>query len=219
MSAFIALIKRDLSLALKSGGVGLGIIFYLCLVILFPFGIGPNMKTLSLVSPAIIWAGPLLSIVLGIDKIFQPDIDDGSFDLYRLSPLSLEMVVLAKAIAFWIAYAMPLILISPLFAMMLGMESQMIIGCIVSLFIGSPALIFIGTLCAALTTRLRRAGLLITVLAIPLLIPTLIFGVSSARGFNATASQSHMPLLLLAALSIFFALICCFSATRILQVK
>jgi len=185
MSAFTALIKRDLSLAVHGGaGVGIGLIFYLCLVILFPFGVGPNMKTLGLISPAIIWAGPLLSILLGLEKLFQPDVDDGTFDLYQLSPLPLEMIILAKAISFWITFALPLILISPLFAMMLGMSPPLIWGCIISLLIGSPALVFIGMLCAALTVRLKRAGLLMTVLAVPLLVPTLIFGVSAARYFG-----------------------------------
>jgi len=105
MSAFTALIKRDLSLAVHGGaGVGIGLIFYLCLVILFPFGVGPNMKTLGLISPAIIWAGPLLSILLGLEKLFQPDVDDGTFDLYQLSPLPLEMIILAKAISFSICH-------------------------------------------------------------------------------------------------------------------
>ena len=97
MRQLVALVKRDLSLAYQSGsGPVLGLIFYLCLVILFPFGVGPNMNTLSLISPAIIWAGPVLSILLGVEKVFQPDFDDGSFDVYRLSGIPLEMIVLTK---------------------------------------------------------------------------------------------------------------------------
>ena len=218
MSAFTALIKRDLSLALSSGaGIGIGLIFYLCLVILFPFGVGPNMKTLSLIGPAVIWAGPLLSILLGLEKIFQPDVDDGTFELYQLGPLSLEMVVLAKASAFWLAFALPLILISPLFAMMLGMEPPVIIGCVISLIIGSPALVFIGTLCAALTVKLRRAGLLVSILAIPFLVPTLIFGVTAARGISNSAVPLTAPLYLLTALSIFSVILSCFVSAQILR--
>ena len=218
MKAFTALIRRDLSLAFQSGaGLGMGLIFYLCLVILFPFGVGPNIKTLSLIRPAIIWAGPLLSILLGIEKMFLPDKDDGSLDLYRLSALPLEMIVLAKAAAFWLAYAVPLIAISPLFAMMLGLEAQMIIGCVISLIIGSPALVFLGTLCAALTLRLKRAGLLITVLAVPFLVPTLIFGVTAARNFGSATASSSAPFYILGALSIFSVLICTLTSAHILK--
>jgi len=154
MSALLALFRREIALAYGRGagaGVTLGLVFYLCLVILFPFGVGPNMKSLSLISPAIIWAGPLLSILLGVEKIFQPDADDGSLDLYRLSPEPLEAIILTKAGAFWCTSAVPLIAVSPLFAMMLGMEGKVMIGSLIALFIGSPALVFFGTLCAALT--------------------------------------------------------------------
>ena len=217
-AAFIALIKRELSLAMSGGaGLGIGLIFYLCLVILFPFGVGPNMKTLSLIGPAVIWAGPLLSILLGLEKLFQPDVDDGTFDLYRLGPLPLEAVVLAKAAAFWLAFALPLILISPLFAMMLGMEARVIIGCVISLMIGTPALVFIGSLCAALTVKLRRAGLLVSILAIPLLVPTLIFGVTAARGFGDNTTPLAAPLYLLAALSIFSVILSCTVSAKILR--
>ena len=218
MSAFIALIKRDLSLAVHSGaGIGIGLVFYLCLVILFPFGVGPNMKTLGLISPAIIWAGPLLSILLGLEKLFQPDVDDGTFDLYQLSSTPLEMIILAKIISFWLAFALPLILISPLFAMMLGMSPPMIWGCIISLMIGSPALVFMGALCAALTVRLKRAGLLMTVIAMPLLVPVLIFGVSTARNFGEGGAQTLVPLYLLTALSILSVILSCFVSARILR--
>lgn len=218
MTALWALFRRELNLAYGRGvSVGQGLVFYLCLVILFPFGVGPNMNMLSLVSPAIIWAGPLLSILLGVEKIFQPDVDDGSFDLYRLSSQPLEMIILIKAAAFWTASALPLIAVSPLFAMMLGMEGPVIWGCLVGLLIGSPALVCFGTLCAALTVTLKRAGLLIVILAVPFLIPVLIFGVTVSRGFASASTPIAAPLYILAALSIFSALLCSLAGARILK--
>jgi len=220
MSALWALFRREIALAYGRGagaGVTLGLVFYLCLVILFPFGVGPNMKSLSLVSPAIIWAGPLLSILLGVEKIFQPDADDGSLDLYRLSPETLEAIILTKAGAFWCTSAVPLIAVSPLFAMMLGMEGKVMIGSLIALFIGSPALVFFGTLCAALTVKLRRAGLLIVILAVPFLVPVLIFGVSASRGFASATTPIATPLYILAALSIFSGILCSVAGARILK--
>lgn len=220
MSALWALFRRDIALAYGRGagaGVALGLVFYLCLVILFPFGVGPNMKTLSLMSPAIIWAGPLLSILLGVEKLFQPDADDGSLDLYRLSSQPFEAIILTKAAAFWCASALPLIAVSPLFAMMLGMEGAVILGCVIALLIGSPALVFFGALCAALTVSLKRAGLLIVILAVPFLVPVLIFGVSASRGFGPGAAPIAMPLYILAALSLFSAVLYGVAGARILK--
>ncbi len=218
MTALWALFRRELSLAFGRGAsVGLGLVFYLCLVILFPFGVGPNINQLSLISPAIIWAGPLLSILLGVEKLFQPDMDDGSLDLYRLSAQPLEMIIFTKAAAFWTAAALPLIAVSPLFAMMLGMEGAVIMGCLLGLFIGSPALVFFGTLCAALTVKLKRSGVLIVVLAVPFLVPVLIFGVTASRGFASATDPVAAPLYILAALSIFSAILCSFAGARILK--
>jgi len=218
MRPLMALVKRDLALAYQSGsGPVLGIIFYLCLVILFPFGVGPNMSTLSLISPAIIWAGPVLSILLGVEKVFQPDFDDGSFDVYRLSGIPLEMIVLTKAFTFWIAAALPLIAISPFFAMLLGMEGAVMLGCLLSLLIGSPALVFFGTFCAAITVKLKRAGLLIVILAVPFLVPVLIFGVSASRNFAANVSLVSASFYYLAALSVFSGLLCCLAGARALK--
>jgi heme exporter protein B len=210
--------KRDLALAYQSGsGPVLGLVFYLCLVILFPFGIGPNMKTLSLVSPAIIWAGPLLSILLGVEKVFQPDVDDGSFDIYRLSAVPLEIIILTKAVTFWIAAALPLIALSPFFAMLLAMESDVILGSLLALLIGSPALVFFGVFCAALTVKLKRAGLLIVILAVPFLVPVMIFGVSASRNLSANGPLSAASFYYLAALSIFSGLLCCLAGARALK--
>jgi len=218
MSAFIALIKRDLALAYQSGsGPVLGLVFYLCLVILFPFGVGPNMNILSLVSPAIIWAGPLLSILLGVEKVFQPDVDDGSFDIYRLSPIPLEAIILTKAFTFWVAAALPLIAVSPFFAMLLGMDGEVMLGCLIALLIGSPALVFFGVFCAALTVKLKRAGLLIVILAVPFLVPVMIFGVSASRNLAANTELSSASFYYLAALSVFSGVLCCFAGARALK--
>lgn len=218
MTYFAVILKRDISLALRNGAsLALGPIFYLCLVILFPFGVGPNMKTLSLISPAVIWAGPLLATLIGLESLFQPDKNDGSLDLYRLSGHSFEGIIMAKATAFWIVYVLPLIIISPLFGMMLGMEGKIIIGSLIALIIGSPALIFFGTLCAALTLHLKRAGLMMIILAIPLLVPTLIFGVTASTGLAASTTPFTAPLMILGALSIFSGCLCAVAGAYILK--
>ena len=218
MTSFIVLFKREISLALRHGtSLALGPIFYLCLVILFPFGVGPNMKTLSLISPAVIWAGPLLATLIGLETLFQPDKDDGTLDLYRLSAHVFEGVILAKATAFWTVYVLPLIIISPLFGMMLGMDSSVIFGSVIALIIGSPALVFFGTLCAALTLHLKRAGMMIIILAVPLLVPTLIFGVTASIGFASSTTPFTAPLMILGAISLFSACLCVVAGARILR--
>ena len=218
MRYFIALYKRDISLTLRNGAsLALGPIFYLCLIILFPFGVGPNMKNLSLISPAVIWAGPLLATLIGLETVLQPDKDDGSLDLYKLSGHAFEGIILAKAAAFWTVYVLPLIFISPLFAMMLGMEGPVIIGSVTALMIGSPALVFFGTLCAALTLHLKRAGLMIVILAVPLLVPTLIFGVTASTGLVSPTTPFTSPLMILGAISIFSGCLCAVVGARILR--
>lgn len=218
MKYFLTLFKREISLSLRNGAsLALGPFFYLCLVILFPFGVGPNMKTLSLVSPAVIWAGPLLATLIGLETLFQPDKDDGSLDIYKSSGHAFEGIILTKASAFWVVYVLPLIIMSPLLGMMMGMESPVIIGSIVALIIGSPALVFFGTLCAALTLHLKRAGMMIVILAVPLLVPTLIFGVTASKGLAASTTPFSAPLMILGAVSIFSACLCAIAGARILR--
>ncbi len=179
--SLVALFRRDLALARRIGGGGVtGIMFFLCLVTVVPFAIGPDLNLLSRIGPAILWIAALLSTLLGLDRLFGGDHEDGSLDLLRMSGVPLELVVATKCLAHWCATGLPLVLVSPLFGLMLALDGPALGGVAASLFVGTPALTCLGAVGAALTVSLRRGGLLLSVLVIPLAIPVLIFGVSDS---------------------------------------
>ena len=218
MISFLALLGREISISLSRGAsLGIGAAFYLSLVILFPFGIGPDPKTLEIVGPAVLWTGPLLAILLGVEKLFQPDIEDGTLDIYRMSHLPVYGVVLAKSLATWLTAALPLILLSPLFGMMLAMDGAAIMGCVVALFVGSPALVFFAVFCGALTAQIPRAGMLTTIIAVPFLIPSLIFGVSASVAFADETATISAPISVLLALSLLSSVLCTWGGSVILR--
>ena len=159
MKSGTALLIRELQLAFgKGANVGLGLVFFLALVILFPFGLGPDLNALSKVGPAVLWAGPLLSILLGLERLFQTDEEDGTLDIYRMSHAPFEMVVFIKAFGHWISGALPLVAAAPFLGFMLAMDGRDIVGCILCLLVGTPALVFFGALAAALTGRFLGGG-------------------------------------------------------------
>lgn len=209
MTSAYALLARELELAFGRGAnVGLGLVFFMALVILFPFGLGPDLNTLSKVGPAVLWAGPLLSILLGLEKLFQSDEEDGTLDVYRMSHTPFEVIVFIKAFAHWISGALPLVAAAPFLGFMLAMDGRDITGCLLCLLVGTPALVFFGALAAALTVRVQRGGMLLAVLAIPFLVPALIFGVSASIGFNSSTDPFKAPFLLLCAFSLFSVVLC-----------
>lgn len=214
----LSLLRREITLAFAEGtNIGLGLLFFLSIVVLYPFGLGPDLDTLQRVGPAVLWTGPMLSILLGLDNLFQPDNEDGTLDLYRAATLPLEAVVLIKAFAHWLCAALPLIAVAPLFGLMLAMSPATIIGCVIGLLAGTPALVFIGAFAAAVTVRVRRSGMLLTVLAIPLLVPTLIFGVSASMGYATLALPFKTPFLIVCAFSLFSAVICSLAGAAALR--
>ena len=218
MIAFWSLLQREISLSISRGAsLGVGAAFFLSLVILFPFGIGPDPKTLRIVGPAILWTGPLLAILLGVEKLFQPDIEDGSLDVYRMSSLPIYGVILAKAIATWLTGALPLILLSPVFGMMLSMGGIEILGCVIALFVGSPAIVFFAVFCGALTAQIPRAGMLTTIIAVPFLIPSLIFGVSASVAYASQTATISAPISVLLALSLLSSILCTWGGSVILR--
>lgn len=218
MSSFFALLKREVKISISRGtSVAIGAAFFLSLVVLFPFGIGPDPETLSIVGPAILWTGPLLAVLLGIEKLFQPDLEDGTLDVYRKSALPMFGVVLAKALSTWLTVALPLILLSPIFGMMLNMSGDAILGCVLALAIGSPALVFFAVLCGALTAQIPRAGMLTIIIAVPFLIPSLIFGVSSSVAFAVDTATIFAPISALLALSLLSSVLCTWGASAILD--
>ena len=178
----IALLLRDLRLAVRAGGgFGLGLAFFLIVVVLVPFGVGPDTVLLSRIAPGILWVAALLAALLSLDRIFALDFEDGSLSLLATSPLPLESVAMMKASAHWITTGLPLTLAAPLLGFLLNLQLQAYAILLVSLLIGTPALSMIGTFGAALTVGLRRGGLLMSLLVLPLYVPTLIFGAEAVR--------------------------------------
>lgn len=197
----IALLKRDLRLAVRAGGgFGLGLAFFLIVVVLVPFGVGPEATVLTRIAPGILWVAALLAALLSLDRIFALDFEDGSLALLATSPLPLEGAGLVKALAHWLTTGLPLTLLAPVLGFLLHLSPDAYPYLLLSLFIGTPALSMIGSFGAALTVGLRRGGLLLSLLVLPLYVPTLIFGAEAVRrgsdGLVATA-----PLMMLAGIT------------------
>ena len=177
-----ALLLRDMRLAMRAGGgFGLSLAFFLIVVVLVPFGVGPEMGLLSKIAPGILWVGSLLACLLSLDRIFALDFEDGTLDLLVTAPLPLEAVVSVKSLAHWITTGLPLVLAAPVLGVLLGLQSDAFCWIVLSLLLGTPALSVIGTFGAALTVGLKRGGLLMSLLVLPLYVPTLIFGAELAR--------------------------------------
>ena len=194
----IALIFRDLRIAVRAGGgFGLSLAFFFILVVFFPFAIGPNLDLLSKVAPGTLWVGALLACLLSLERIFALDFEDGTLDLLVTSPIPLEGVVISKAIVHWLTSGLPLVLLTPFLGVLLGLQNGNVIFLIISLMLGTPALSIIGTFGAALTAGMKRGGLLLSILVLPLYIPTLIFGAEAARrGIEGFEIQTSILLLL-----------------------
>lgn len=197
----IALLLRDLRLAIRAGGgFGLGLAFFLIVVILVPFGVGPEREVLTRIAPGILWVASLLAALLSLDRIFALDYEDGSLALLATAPLPLEGVALIKAMAHWLTTGLPLTLAAPAFGFLLNLAPEAYWYLFISLALGTPALSMIGTFGAGLTIGLRRGGLLLSLLVLPLYVPTLIFGADSVRR-GAEGLDATTPLLMLAGIT------------------
>ena len=215
----IALLARDLRLAVRAGGgFGLGVAFFLILCALVPFGVGPDSRALQPVAPGILWLGALLACLLSLDRIFALDHDDGSLDLLATSPLPLEGTVAVKALAHWITTGLPLIVAAPLFGVLLHLPGAAIPSLIVSLLLGTPALSMLGAFGAAVTVGLRRGGLLLSLLVLPLYIPTLIFGTEMIRR-GQEGGDTATPMLFLAGITAGVLAVIPFAAAAALRVN
>src|SRR5690606_5253695 len=171
------LLRSDRTLAMRAGGgFGLSLAFFLIVVMLVPFGVGPNGERLALIAPGILWVGALLACLLSLDRIFALDHEDGSLDLLATAPVPMEGVVAVKALAHWITTGLPLTLAAPVLGVLLNLPASGFGWLALSLAIGTPALSAIGAFGAALTVGLKRGGLLLSLLVLPLYVPTLIFG-------------------------------------------
>ena len=197
----IALLLRDLRLATRAGGgFGLGLVFFLIVVVLVPFGVGPETAILSKIASGILWVAGLLAALLSLDRIFALDFEDGALTLIATAPIPLETVGLAKAMAHWLTTGLPLTLAAPVLGVLLQLPASGYSFVAVTLLLGTPALSMIGTFGAALTVGIRRGGLLLSLLVLPLYIPTLIFGAEAARRGTAGLDAST-PLLMLAGIT------------------
>ena len=203
-----ALFLRDLKLSVRAGGGALiGVLFFLTVVAVIPFGVGPDLKLLSRIGPAIIWIGALLACLLGLDRLFQAERDDGSLDLLVMQETPLVLTVLVKCAAHWVATGLPLVIASPLLGLFMNMNETAIAATALTLLVGSPALTFIGAVGAAVAVALPRGGLLVSILVLPLAIPVLIFGVSATYAAVEGPQPFLPPFLILIALTLFFAVL------------
>ena len=218
MSMLLALIRREITLAYRQGGgVGSAIGFFLVVVTLLPIGLGPDSALLARIAPGAIWIAMLLAVLLSVDRVFQPDHEDGSLEQMMLAPMSLELVVIAKTAAHWITTVIPLAIAAPLFGLLLNLAPQTAGPLILSALIGSPALSFLGTMGAALTLDLRRGGLLVSLLILPLYIPVLIFAVSASAGAAVAPDLFAPSLLILLALSLAALVLCPLAAAAAIR--
>ncbi|GJE55335.1 MULTISPECIES: heme exporter protein CcmB [Methylobacterium] len=214
----VALVRRDLVLASRVGGSGaLSLVFFLMIVALVPFALGPDLNLLSRIGPAILWLSAVLATLIGLDRIFQADEEDGSLDLMTASPAPLELVVLAKVLAHWLTTGLPLALASPLFGLLVALSPTAMGATALTLLVGTPALTFIGAVGAALTASIRRGGLILAIVVLPLMIPTLIFGVSAVDSALGGTVPFATPLIILGALSLIAAVVGTLAAAAALR--
>ena len=208
MNAFIAIVRRDVTLALRrlSDTVSV-VLFFVLAIVLFPLGIGPEPIVLARIAPGTIWVVAVLAAMLSLDRLFQVDADEGGLDLLVLAPLPLEAVVLAKCLAHWLVTGVPLILSAPILSILLNMGGGGFLVMILAMALATPTLSLIGAVGAALTVGARRGGVLVSLLVLPLLTPVLILGASAVdlalTGLNAT------PLLMLLGAMLLVAVVLC----------
>jgi heme exporter protein B len=214
-----ALLLRDLRLAIRTGGgFGLGLAFFLILAVLVPLGVGAESATLGRIAPGILWVGALLACLLSLDRIFALDHEDGSLDLLATSPIPLEGVVAMKALAHWLVTGLPLTVMAPGLGVLLNLAPAGYGWLVLSLLLGTPTLSMVGAFGAALTVGLRRGGLLLSLLVLPLYVPTLIFGAEVVRR-GADGMALATPLALLAAISLGAGALLPFAAAAALRVN
>lgn len=196
MSRFLAIIRRELKLAIRQGAdASIALMFFVVVVALFPLGVGPEPGILERISGGVVWIGALLAAMLSLDRLFQADHEDGSLDLLVLTPWPLEFLVLAKCLAHWLVTGLPIMLVSPLLGLLLHMNTDAYLSLLAAMALGTPVLSLIGAVGASLVLGARRAGVLVSLLILPLTVPVLIFGVAAVEA--AAIGQSPQPHLML----------------------
>jgi heme exporter protein B len=218
MTPLTALLVRDMRLGVRvGGGAFIGVLFFLLVVTLVPFAIGPDLALLSRIGPAVLWLGALLANLLGLDRLLVTDHEDGSLDLILMARVPLELAVAAKALAHWLTTGLPLVIAAPLLGILLNLDARATGTVALTLLAGTPALTFIGSIGAALTIALRRGGLLLAVLVLPLNIPVLIFGVAASNAVIVGPAPFGPPFAVLCAISLMSVVIGPFAAAIALR--
>jgi len=219
MNRFACIVQRDVRLALRQGSAStMVVMFFILTVTLFPLGVGPEANILQRISPGVLWVAALLASMLSLDRLFQADFEDGSLDFLTLGSLPLEVTVLAKCLAHWLTTGLPLIVAAPLLGVLLNFEPAGYLTLITAMALGTPALSLIGAIGAALTVGVRRGGVLLSLLVLPLYIPILIFGVGAIDA--ATGGLSEKPhLLVLAAVLLGAVALCPWAAAAALRLN
>ena len=218
MSPLAALFFRDLRLAVRvGGGGGIGVLFFLIVVVLMPFAIGPEQALLGRLGPAILWLGALLASLLTLDRLFATDAEDGSLDMYMMAETPLELMVAAKAAAHWLTTGLPLVIAAPLLGLFMNLDGRASAAVALTLLAGTPAITFIGLIGAALSVALRRGGLLLAVLVLPLTVPVLIFGVAASNAAIVGPLPFGTPFTILCALSLTSLVVGIFAAAAALR--
>ena len=218
MTALTALLARDMRIAVRVGGGALmGALFFFIVVTMMPFALGPDLNLLARIGPAVLWLGALLASLLALDRLFATDHEDGSLDLLMMGRMPLELAIAGKGLAHWLTTGLPLVVISPVLGLMLNVELKALGAVALTLAAGTPALTFIGLIGAALSVALRRGGLLLAVLVLPLTIPVLIFGVAAANAAILGGAAFGPPFTILCALSLASLVIGPFAAAAALR--
>jgi heme exporter protein B len=218
MMALNALLVRDMRIALRIGGGALmGVLFFLTVVTLMPFAIGPDLALLRRIGPAILWIGALLASLLALDRLFAADYEEGSLDLILMGASPLELTVAVKGLAHWLTTGLPLVIAVPVLGLLLNLEPAAIGSVALTLLVGTPALTFIGLVGAALAVALRRGGLLLPVLVLPLTVPVLIFGVAAANAAIVGPVPFGTPFTILCGLTLMSLVIGPFAAAATLR--
>jgi heme exporter protein B len=218
MTALYALLVRDMRLAVRVGGGALmGVLFFLIVVTLAPFALGPDLALLKRIGPALLWLAALLASLLALDRLFVSDHEDGSLDLILTARVPLELAVIVKGLAHWLTTGLPLVLAAPLLGLFLNLDGPALAAVAATLLVGTPALTFIGLIGAALAVALRRGGLLLAILVLPLTVPVLIFGVAAANAAIVGPMPFATPFTILCALSLASLVIGPFAAAAALR--
>ena len=216
--AFVAILKRDLRLALRrKSEVLTAVFFFVVVAALFPLGIGPELNTLRQIAPGVLWVGALLSSMLALHRLFEADYRDGSLEQMALSPAPMALLVGAKLLAHWLVSGVPLVLLAPLLGLQFDLAPQALATLSLTLLLGTPVLSLVGGIGAALTLGVRGGGVLLSLLVLPLFIPVLVFGAGAVEAqLSGLGIQAHLSILVAMLLpAVFFSPLACSAALRI----